>query len=149
MFAPLNLGLKYDQIGDRQKERRTKVICEKFQEVTEHLTLSGLELVSVQLRRVLSGNMITINTQKCRYAHYTHITTNLLLWFLLYNTCRMLKKHQHFTKHSQCEMSEDDRIAMISKLMITYGISYEGYHELRQVEKALPPSYKVCMLIPV
>ena len=87
----LNLGLNYDKIGDRQKERRTKVICETFQQVTEHLTLSGLELVSVQLKRVLTGNMITINTQKCRYAHYTYIMITIQIYYyafyLLHTEC--------------------------------------------------------------
>jgi len=33
---------------------------------------------------------------------------------------------------------------MIACLMITYEVSYECYHELRQQEKGLTPMYKVC-----
>jgi len=63
--------------------------------------------------------------------------------------CRALKKHMHSlgdlgdSQHT----SEKDRIAVIARLMITYGVSYECYHELRQQEKGLPPMYKVCISI--
>ena len=53
---------------------------------------------------------------------------------------RMLTRHQHPLGETTLEI---DQIAMIARLMITYGVSYECYHELRQIEKGLPPVYKV------
>jgi len=55
----------------------------------------------------------------------------------------MLTRHQHPLGDSHKTTLEIDRIAMIARLMITYGVSYECYHELRQIEKGLPPVHKV------
>ncbi|XP_065895016.1 uncharacterized protein [Dysidea avara] len=122
--APLQLQgrLSFDELGERQKERRTGVICDEFQKFSQHLPLTGLELVSLQFNRVLSHKTLTINIQRCR----------------------MLTRHRHLLGDShETTTSDTDRIAMIARLMITYGVSYECYHELRQLEKGLPPVYKI------
>jgi len=67
-FYTIHAGrLKFDEVGERQKERRTGFICDEFQKFSQHLPLTGLELVSLQFNRVLSHKTLTINVQKCRY----------------------------------------------------------------------------------
>ena len=46
--------LSFDELGERQKERRTGVICDEFQKFCQHLPLTGLELVSLQFNKHLS-----------------------------------------------------------------------------------------------
>ena len=60
--------LSFDELGQRQKERRAGVIRDKFKDFSQHLPLSGLELVSLQFDRMISHKTLTINIQKCGYA---------------------------------------------------------------------------------
>jgi len=55
---------------------------------------------------------------------------------------RTAKRHYHPDEKDD-DGSQEDRLPMIAKLMLTYGISYECYHELTQLEKELPRTYKV------
>jgi len=60
---------------------------------------------------------------------------------LIVSLCRTAKRHYH--PDEKDDDKSHDPVPMIAKLMLTYGISYECYHELTQLEKHLPRTYIV------
>ena len=51
--------------------------------------------------------------------------------------------HGNHKESESTSITTDDAIPYIAKLMLTYGVSYEFYHELSSVVKELPRSHKV------
>ena len=90
--------------------------------------------MSLQLRATINDQLVNLKIQQCQYVIlYTLYDYNYYKPYLLQTS--------HTSSNSK--RTTDDAIPYIAKLMLTYGISYECYHELSSVVKELPRTHKV------
>ena len=71
----------------------------------------------------------------CNFVMHVHIN--------LYTSYRETSHVHSYCSHQASETTMDDTVPYIAKLMLTYGVSYEFYHELSSVVKELPRLKKV------
>ena len=64
-----HLGImSYDDLKDRQRQYHKKTLCNSFQSFSEDLHVIGLELQTVQLRRMITDKIINLDIHQCRYS---------------------------------------------------------------------------------